>query len=201
MQPTARCRFAQGLIDLRGIAALVAVYSAEVERVERGNRRLIDRPVKLSPARLQLNSRISEIGQNGSRIRLSIEGTVESYQLPHINTSDNHHEDYDFVVIAASVQAINSQFKILLNCLNPLTPYVERHITHFTSPNRISHEFFNQAFICDIPDLIYATDSEVFYPLPFFCISVASNSRGGDSHSLPRPVNLYNDRLSDISYR
>ena len=181
IQATTRAWYAQDLTDLNGLAALVAMNPAVTDSVQPtfgGNYKLVDRLIKLSNIDLHLNSTVTKIQTSGQRkYRLTIRANGHQDRSPY-----NEEADYDAIIIAAPLQSARIDFRIGVHPVNALTPYVKRHVTHFTSayPDTLSPAFFNVSSSDEIPDKIFTTTSSGVPDLGFFSIESSQAYLGID---------------------
>jgi prenylcysteine oxidase / farnesylcysteine lyase len=153
VQPCTRARFAQNLADVRGFSSLMAAGVSKATSVDGGNNRVIERMIKLSKADLHLNSQVIKISPGyHRRYRLSVARTSPAY------TPNPEYAEFDAVILAASLQSSKVDLGDLgLRSIASLTPYVETHVTHFTTPLAISPKFFDPLLNASVPDDVLTT--------------------------------------------
>jgi Prenylcysteine lyase/NAD(P)-binding Rossmann-like domain len=161
VEATTRAWFARDLDDLNALSALVAMNPSKTDFLWDsigGNYRLIYRMLKLSEAEIHLNSRVARIAkaENGG-YQLSIEPTGHANE-PSSTLSTAY---YDAILIATPLQGSGLDLDLGgVHVTNArLTPYVERHVTHFTSPEStpLSLTYFNVSSADEMPDRIFTT--------------------------------------------
>lgn len=185
-----RAWFGQNLATMHGLAALAAVNPAPTESViNGGNRKLIERLIKLSDVDLHLNSTVTKIQTSPVRkYRLTVE--IPSYHYDQ-SSSSTEEADYDLIIIAAPLQMANIEFDInIQTATSAPRPYASRHVTYFTSPSPLSPVYFNLTTSASMPSKIYTTASTNFPPPPFFSIERSLASFGLDG-CIARSENLY----------
>ena len=178
VEATARAWFAQDLAALNGLAVLAAMNPAPTTSISGGNYKLIDRLIKLSDVNLRLSNTVTKIQRSEQRkYRLTIRMDDRQGQ-----SSSIEEEDYDAVIIAVPLQAAKIDFDIDIYNVNSLTPYIERHVTHFTSarPDTLSPVFFNVSTVDEIPEKIFTTISDRFCDPSFFSVESSQSSLGVD---------------------
>lgn len=131
--------------------------------VRGGNWQIFDNMVKASGATIHLDTSVSSIARqhNGSY-------AVGVASLSSILDTTSH----DTVVLAAPLQFAN--LTITPGPLNPppAIPYVRLHVTLFTSPNALDPQYFNLAWMDQVPTTVLTTKpSSADHPLIFFSIS------------------------------
>jgi hypothetical protein len=111
--------------------------------------------IKLSEADLHLNSQVINISPgHHRRYRLSVAHDDPSTQFPNLE-----YAEFDAVILAAPLQSSKIDLSDLsLRSIASLPPYVEAHVTHFTTPAAISPKFFN-LFNTSIPDDVLTTST------------------------------------------
>lgn len=170
VQATTRAWNTQDLTAINGLATIVAMnpaFTDSIRPVFGGNYKLIDRLIKLSDVGLRLNTSVTRIQRSERRkYRLTVRTDGHQDRSP-----TNEEANYDAIIIAAPLQAAKIDFDIGVHPVNALTPYVERHVTHFTStqPDTLSPAFFNVSTTGEIPDKIFTTTNGVSDP-GFFSI-------------------------------
>lgn len=190
VQATARAWFAHDLDDLNGLAALVAMNPADTDFIQPvigGNYILIDRLFKLSGAELHLNTRVTQVKRSDHG---TLHLTVTTRDLPD-RSSTTEMAEYDAIIIATPLQGAGLDLDMAVHIADALTPYVERHVTHFTSPklDPLSPSFFNVSTAEEIPDKIFTTRGIASDP-GFFSID-SSLAYLPIKGCIPRSENLY----------
>lgn len=190
VEATARAWVAHDLDDINGLAALVAMNPADVDFVQStsgGNYALIDRLLKLSGADLHLNARVTQIKRSD---RGTLQVTVTTKDVPE-GSPVTEIVGYDAIIIATPLQGAGLDLDLAVHVTDALTPYVERHVTHFTSPisDTLSPSFFNVSTAEEIPDKIFTTRGIASDP-GFFSLdsSLAALPLNG---CIPERENLY----------
>ncbi|KAI7127811.1 hypothetical protein KC324_g17366, partial [Hortaea werneckii] len=131
VRPCVRARLGQDLEQVHGLSALIAAGSSSTATVVGGSRRLIERLIKLSGARLSLSSEVIAIGRGEERrYKLTIRhGSKGSGEIEYV--------EYDPVVLAGPLQLLHidlSGLGLNLNTASTANDFLEAHITHITSP-------------------------------------------------------------------
>lgn len=187
VQATARAWFAHDLDDLNGLAALVAMNPADTDSIYVGNHMLIYRLLKLSEAEVHLNTHVTQIKRSDHG---TLYLTVTTRELPD-RSSTTETAEYDAIIIATPLQGAGLELDLAVHVTDALTPYVERHVTHFTSPisDTLSPSFFNVSTAEEIPDKIFTTRGIASDP-GFFSIDSSVASLGVEG-CLVKSENLY----------
>jgi len=187
VQATARAWFAHDLEDLNGLAALVAMNPADTDSIYVGNHKLTYRLLKLSEAEIHLNTRVTQIKRSDHG---TLHLTVTTREVPD-HSSNTETAEYDAIIIATPLQGAGLELDLAVRVTDALTPYVERHVTHFTSPtsHTLSPSFFNVSTAEEIPDKIFTTRGIASDP-GFFSIDSSFASLGVEG-CLVKSENLY----------
>lgn len=190
VQAITRARFGQNLATMNCLAAFAAINPAATDSVMNGgNHKLIERLIRLSDVDLHLNSTVTKIQRSPVRkYRLTVKIPSHHHnQFP----SNNEEADYDAIIIAAPLQMANIEFDtdIYIATSSP-RPYTSRHVTHFTSPDPLSPNYFNLGTSFSMPSKIYTTISTNIPHPPFFSIEHSLASFGLDG-CIAHSENMY----------
>jgi len=189
IQATARALFAKDLNELNGLAALVAMNPADTDFVRPvlgGNYNLIYRLLKLSEAKLHLKTQVTKTTRSDhGGYHLT---TAKTDLLDPSSTTEA--AEYDAIIIATPLQGSGLDLDMAVHLTEALKPYVERHVTHFTSPlsDKLSPLFFNVSTAEEIPDTIFTTGTN--FDLGFYSID-SSLAHVGMDGCVATSENLY----------
>ena len=189
-QAITRAWFGHDLSKMRSIAAFAALNpSTTSSLLNGGNRKLIERLIKLSDVNLLLNHTVTKIERSPNRkYRLIIEKKDHSHSQ---HTSKSEEIDYDAVIIAAPLEMAKIEFDIGVHVTTSNSrPFVTRHVTHFTSPDSLSPLYFNLAADFHIPSKIYTTNNSPNITPTFFSIEYFSAFLGREGCVL-QSENMY----------
>jgi prenylcysteine oxidase/farnesylcysteine lyase len=147
VQASTRVNYAQNLAHIHGLEAMVCMATEGAMAVEGGNWRIFDNMIASSKAELHLSSGVRSIERlsNGT---YSV-ATQSSKTGPESKL-------YDAVILAAPHQFSGLK---LLNVSRQVDkiPYVQLHVTIFTSPYRLSPVFFGLKPDALVPKVILTT--------------------------------------------
>lgn len=132
-----RYRHAYDLHQVNTLSSLLALRSAPELAIYQGNQRLPHRMLKISKAQNRLNTRVSRI-TSGKERRWKI--YTQLTQLSHSEA------EFDIIIITASFAFNNITIDPLSSTLSTATKaksYVERHVTLFSTLDRLSPAYFN----------------------------------------------------------
>ena len=152
IQASTRVNYAQNLVQIHGLEALVCMAIEGAMSIKGGNWQIFDHMVHLSNAESYMNHNVT-----------SIERSSSGYQIKHtVTDSDSNSvrtipKSYDAVIIAAPFHSTNITFHPGLPFPPPVVDYVTLHVTLFTSPRRLSPSYFHQTYPSDVPTMILTT--------------------------------------------
>ena len=162
IRPGTRHAFSQDLEDVNALSTLIALREARPIAIDGGNWRLPNRMLKISEANVELNSPVTR--------RWMVD--FKDITQPNHTYLRSGMEEFDIVILTVPFQSniieIEPSFRTLqapfLKQNNTaLPPYVTRHATLFTSPNRLSPTYFKKPLNFTLPkDILTAPrpDSE-----------------------------------------
>ncbi|KAK4693709.1 prenylcysteine oxidase / farnesylcysteine lyase, partial [Lecanoromycetidae sp. Uapishka_2] len=163
IQASTRVNYAQNLDKIHGLEAMVCMATDGAMSVRGGNWQIFDNMLKASGANVQLNTSVSSVNRqpNGT---YAIDATSPFALIePTI---------HDTVILAAPLQSSN--LTISPSPLNPppVIPYVRLHVTLFTSAHALDPQYFNLAWMDQVPTTVLTTKPSHLDQLPiFFSIS------------------------------
>ncbi|KAI9813528.1 MAG: hypothetical protein M1832_006259 [Thelocarpon impressellum] len=144
VQASTRVNYAQNLALIHGLETMVCMATEGAMSVDGGNWQIFDRMVDASDGRLWLNTSVS-----------SIEKAQDQYEV-HFNGTSRASEAFDEVILAAPYHQSNIAIPGLATPPDDI-PYVELHVTLFTSPHRLSPSFFNLPPGVVVPEVVLTT--------------------------------------------
>ena len=192
VQASTRVNYAQNLGFIHGLEAMVCMATDGAMAVEGGNWRIFDSMVKASGAKVELETVVGGIWPQSEG------GYALNYSHPDGSSSGSGL--FDAVVLAAPYQF--SELKSLgleTSDHHPdEVPYVELHVTLFTSPHLLSPSFFNLPSDKPAPRVILTTlpDGEPAQRGP-----KSAGSPGFFSISLLRPIANPNTSAQEYLYK
>lgn len=177
IQASTRVNYAQNLDQIHGLETMVCMAIDGPMSVEGGNWQIFDGMIRVSQAHLRLNTSVTEIS------RLPDDGYIVKASLASVDdleSSSTYLDSYDDVIVASPLQFANISFNPVDPTLPAPIPYVNLHVTLFTSPHVLSPAAFNVSPPSRAPTTILTTlHPGSVEPLPFFSISTL--------RSIPRP--------------
>ena len=170
IQASTRVNYAQNLDTIHGVETMVCMAAAGAMSVQGGNWRIFANMVIASRANVELDTSVTGLA-------LQKDGT---YHLTTVAQSSRETAaiepdvaTYDEVILAAPLQFAN--LTITPKPLNPPSaiPYVNLHVTLFTSPHRLNPDAFNLPTTSHVPATILTTLPGKGLPAttPFYSIS------------------------------
>jgi len=160
VQASTRVNYAQNIGSIHGLETMVCMATDGAMQVRGGNWQIFDGMLKASGANVLLNTRVSLIQRQSN-------GT---YFVDAVSSSsDVAAATYDTIILAAPFQFADLTLDPEPLHPPPETPYVNLHVTLFTSPCTLTPTAFNLAPNDKVPTTILTTLGQT--PLPFFSIS------------------------------
>lgn len=155
VQASTRVNYAQNLAYIHGLEAMVCMATNGAMSVQGGNWRIFEKMLKASGATVLLQTEVGGVWPQGSG----------SYALnySHPDGTASGSGVFDAVVLAAPYQfselkSLGADENELMTAKNPdEVPYVQLHVTLFTSPHLLSPGFFNLSSDKAAPQVILTT--------------------------------------------
>jgi prenylcysteine oxidase / farnesylcysteine lyase len=152
LQAATRVNYAQNLKYIHGMEAMVSMAADGAIAVDGGNWQIFDHMVNASQATKVMETSVSSIQRTGNLYRLAFYETEDASGL------SLKVQDFDAVVLAAPHQFSKLTFNNHpVNGIPDQVPYVQLHVTLFTSLHLISPSFVNQAPGNPAPKVILTT--------------------------------------------
>lgn len=148
-----RNRHARELHQVNVLSSMLALRSADVS-IYQGNQRLPRRMLKISEAYMRLNTRVSRI-TTGEKRRWKVHALTTNLAETQPSTFQ---ADFDIIILTAPFAFNGIDIDPPLSTLASTTevrPYVERHITLFSTLYRLSPNYFNQPINTTVPEIIF----------------------------------------------
>ena len=155
IQASTRVNYGQNLGEIHGLETMVCMATDGAMAVEGGNWQIFANMLADSGARKTLNTSVSEILRREGGAFTVISHTPS---MEHVSgTVNSQSEDYDVVVIAAPLQFSNISIDPVLPHTPDRIPYVQLHVTLFTSPHKLAVEAFGLTPGSIVPNIILTT--------------------------------------------
>lgn len=209
VQASTRVNYAQNLDTIHGLETMVCMATEGAMSVEGGNWRIFANMVIASRAEVKLETRVTglELLKDGT-YSLTLDSQASSEALAEASTRDTHPAIYDQVILAAPLQYAN--LTITPHPLNapPEIPYVNLHVTLFTSPYRLNPLAFKLPPTDHVPATILTTlpRKGIHESPPFYSISTLrslTNPSTGEREYLYKifsPASVSDTFLNTILY-
>ena len=172
IQASTRVNYAQNLSQLHGLETIVCMATDSAMAVEGGNWQIFDRMIEHSGANLLLNETVFEVSKqkNGTFIVSSYGRTNTTNDAADLRLSSSLH---DMVIVSTPLQFSNIKLAPAPKAMPAKVEYVHLHVTLFTSPHNLSHEYFKVSSGSEVPEIILTTTNrnDESSPPPFFSIS------------------------------
>ena len=152
VQASTRVNYASNLNYIHGLEAMVCMAAENAQAVAGGNWQIFDRMVKAANAKPVLETKVTAIKQNSDsgKLSLKVDNADESTQ------ATIRSEHYDEVVIATPFQFSDISLPSEDITIDEI-PYVQLHVTLFTSPHLLSPVYFNLPADKPTPRVILTT--------------------------------------------
>ncbi|KAJ5960535.1 Prenylcysteine oxidase [Penicillium vulpinum] len=144
IQASTRVNYGQNLQLIHGLESVVCMATDGAVSIQGGNWRIFDGALSASGANIKMNTTATEISRNN-------DGTVR------VSSKPNEHEVFDEVVIAGPLQYSGISISPPLEYTPDEIPYVNLHVTLFSSPHRLSSRFFGLKENDRAPETILTT--------------------------------------------
>ena len=148
-----RNRHARDLDQVNVLSSTLALRSAPDVSIYQGNQRLPHRMLKISEAYIRLNTRVSRITA-GEKRRWRVHARTSNVAETQASTST---ADFDIIVLTAPFAFNGIDIDPPLSTLASKTeirPYMERHVTFFSTLDRLSPNYFNRSINTTVPETI-----------------------------------------------
>lgn len=163
VQASTRVNYAQNIDTIHGLETMVCMSTDGAMSIRGGNWQIFDNMLKASGAEVLLNTSVSNIYRlpNGTY-------TVEA----HSPSTKIEPTTYDAIILAAPLQFTNLTLTPAPIHPPPAVPYVNLHVTLFTSPHKLDPQFFHLSSHGNVPTTILTTTPTTHNnPTPFYSIS------------------------------
>lgn len=187
IQASTRVNYGQNLGLIHGLEAMVCMATDGAVAIQGGNWLLFEAMLKASRADVRLNHTVTSVEQN-----------EDNTMILRYNNDHSEQEDlvFDDVVIAGPMQHSDISITPTPDHIPDQIPYVELHVTLFSSPHRLSPKYFNlQGPDAHVPETVLTTlprgvdlgsKEEGVGPAKFWSIStlqtVDSEEQLGETH-------------------
>ena len=163
IQASTRVNYAQNIDKIHGLETMVCMATDGAMQIRGGNWQIFAGMLKASGARILLNTSVTSINRQPDGEYAVDARTATSVMQPH---------SYDTVILAAPLQYADVVLEPAPLNPPPKIPYVNLHVTLFTSPMTLNPEAFHLGPTDSVPSAILTTTSDSHkLPLPFFSIS------------------------------
>ena len=151
VQASTRVNYAQNLVHIHALEAMVCMATDGAMSVEGGNWRIFDRMLNASNATTLLQTEITRVEK--------LKDDTYALKFSKLDSEVGeilHSQSFDGVILAAPYQFANIE-TVGLSRKPDEIPYVQLHVTLFTSPHLLSPTFFNLAADKPAPRVILTT--------------------------------------------
>ena len=160
IRPESRYRDNRDLDQVSPFSSLLSLRSTADIEIFQGNQRLPNQMLKRAGAHVNLNHRVSRISAGDQR-RWKI---YAIYSNGHAEAQSSMFEaDFDVVILTAPFASSTIETDMFVSnpaSITKVRPYLERHVTLFSSLRRLSPKYFNQSNDTLIPENIFTAPSQ-----------------------------------------
>ena len=163
IQASTRVNYAQNIDKIHGLESMVCMATDGAMSIQGGNWQIFDGMLNASGAKVLLNTSVSNVYHQS-------DGSYAVNALSSSYPSGIDLASYDTVILAAPLQF--AKLSLIPAPVNPPPeiPYVNLHVTLFTSPRKLNPQAFNLE--TDVPATILTTTPKTnANPPPFYSIS------------------------------
>lgn len=163
IQASTRVNYAQNIDKIHGLESMVCMATDGAVSIQGGNWQIFDGMLKASGAKVLLNTSVSNIYRQS-------DGTYAVNALSSSYPTGIDLAVYDTVIVAAPLQFAKLSLTPAPTNPPPEIPYVNLHVTLFTSRHKLNPQAFNLE--SDVPTTILTTTPKTnANPPPFYSIS------------------------------
>ncbi|CAK7199813.1 hypothetical protein SEUCBS139899_002499 [Sporothrix eucalyptigena] len=139
VQASTRVNYASNLARIHGLDAMVALAPSGASQIRGGNWQIFDSMARASGADLRVNTSVGHLDKVPGTDPPSTKYTVKTTDAAGVEAE----KEFDNVVLALPFQfsGIEAGDGVLQNAIDEI-PYVQLHVTLFSSPLQFSAEFF-----------------------------------------------------------
>jgi prenylcysteine oxidase/farnesylcysteine lyase len=154
IQASTRVNYASNLGGIHGLETLVCMAIEGAMAVEGGNWQIFDNMVYSSADAVFLNTSVTTVTRSDF-VRYNL--TTDNEEVNARLASHPRGNEFDAFILAAPFQFANINFTTPLRNPPEKIPYVDLHVTLFTSPHRLSAPFFGLEDPADVPSSVLTT--------------------------------------------
>ena len=163
IQASTRVNYAQNIDKIHGLETMVCMATDGAMQIRGGNWQIFAGMLEASGAHVLLNTSVTSISRQSNGTYAVDTRSATSAMQPN---------SYDTVILAAPLQYADVLLEPVPVNPPPKIPYVNLHVTLFTSPMTLNPEAFHLGPTDPVPSTILTTTSNSHkLPLPFFSIS------------------------------
>lgn len=154
IQASTRVNYGQNLGAIHGLEAMVCMSIDGAMQIKGGNWQIFAGMVNSSQANAHLNTTVTSISKDSKSGKYSLEATSTDAISNELIAKSGV---FDTIVLAAPLQYTGLDISHLVSHVPDKIPYVNLHVTLFTSPHKISGSFFKLSPTEPVPDTILTT--------------------------------------------
>ncbi|RPB25540.1 putative prenylcysteine lyase [Terfezia boudieri ATCC MYA-4762] len=160
VQASTRVNYAQNLGIIHGLETMVCMATDNAMSVKGGNWKIFSGMLAASNAKVRLNTAVTELHKSPSDGRWIVYSTQGASHQGHEDSEGTptfQSEVFDVVVLASPFQFSDIEIHPEPEKTPDIIPYVQLHVTLFTSPLRLSPDYFHLPADQEVPDMVLTT--------------------------------------------
>lgn len=154
IQAMTRVNYAQNLGSIHALEGVVSIATNGAMAVEGGNWRIFESMVKASKAEVRLGTEVKRIERHEDG---TFTITSKAASTEDGTEAQSTSEDFDTVILAAPYQFANLDIAPKPSIVPDTIPYVNLHVTLFTSPHYLAPAAFNLPPSEKVPRMLLTT--------------------------------------------
>ncbi|QDS77868.1 hypothetical protein FKW77_000240 [Venturia effusa] len=153
IQASTRVNYAQNLGLIHGVEAMVCLAAEGAMAIRGGNWRIFESMIEHSAKSVHLSTDVTDITRhdNGT-FTLKTKDALDT-----ASTGPTNNQDFDTIILAAPYQFASLNVSPKLNHIPEKIPYVNLHVTLFTSPHILSPGAFKLKDTETVPSVVLTT--------------------------------------------
>lgn len=160
IQASTRVNYAQNLGIIHGLETMVCMATDNAMSVKGGNWKIFSGMLAASNAKVHLNTTVTKLHKSSSGGKWIVYSTQDGSHKGHEENGGapiHQAEVFDEVVLASPFQFSGIQIHPEPEKTPDTIPYAQLHVTLFTSPLRLSPDYFHLPPDQEVPDMVLTT--------------------------------------------
>ena len=160
VQASTRVNYAQNLGIIHGLETMVCMATDNAMSVKGGNWKIFSGMLAASNAKVHLNTAVTKLHKSpsgGKWIVYYTQDASHKEREENVDAPTFQAEVFDEVVLASPFQFSDIEIHPEPEKVPDTIPYVQLHVTLFTSPLRLSPDYFHLPADQEVPDMVLTT--------------------------------------------